>query len=67
MPILQKEERDGVSILTLNRPEILNAISKALGEALESALLDVARSIRSARKSESGVRSRSAAARLSRL
>lgn len=43
MPILQKEERDGVSILTLNRPEILNAISKALGEALESALLDISR------------------------
>ncbi|MCW3477225.1 enoyl-CoA hydratase/isomerase family protein [Limobrevibacterium gyesilva] len=41
MSILLRDDRDGVSILTLNRPEIHNAISTAVGEALEAALRDI--------------------------
>jgi enoyl-CoA hydratase/carnithine racemase len=36
MPVLLCEEREGVVILTLNRPEVRNAISKALAEEIES-------------------------------
>lgn len=38
MPILLQEERDGVLLLTLNRPEALNALSSALSLALLDAV-----------------------------
>src|SRR5829696_8686779 len=38
MPILLQEERDGVQLLTLNRPEALNALSTELALALLGAL-----------------------------
>jgi len=34
MPVLLQEERDGVLLLTLNRPEALNALSTELALAL---------------------------------
>jgi enoyl-CoA hydratase/carnithine racemase len=43
MSILLTEERDGVAILTLNRPEARNAISQALAETLESKLREIGR------------------------
>ncbi len=38
MSILLQEERDGILLLTLNRPEALNALSNALAEALLAAV-----------------------------
>ena len=38
MPPLLHEERDGVVVLTLNRPEVRNAISKALAEEIEATI-----------------------------
>ncbi len=41
--ILLVEERDQTAILTLNRPDVQNAISKALAERLEATLSDIAK------------------------
>lgn len=38
MPPLVCEEREGVVVLTLNRPEVRNAISKALAEEIEATI-----------------------------
>ncbi|MDF1586966.1 enoyl-CoA hydratase/isomerase family protein [Marinimicrococcus flavescens] len=43
MSILLSEERDGVLVLTMNRPESRNAISQALAEAIEAKLRETAR------------------------
>jgi enoyl-CoA hydratase/carnithine racemase len=43
MSILLQEERDGVLLLTLNRPEALNALSNALAETLLGVVNDVAK------------------------
>ncbi|WP_158967310.1 enoyl-CoA hydratase-related protein [Chachezhania sediminis] len=40
MDILLREDRDGVAILTLNRPEGLNALSGSLARALQAAVED---------------------------
>lgn len=42
-PILLREDHDGVALLTLNRPELRNAISQALAEELEAVLNDIAK------------------------
>ncbi len=40
-PILLREDRDGIALLTLNRPETRNAISAAMIEALVTALASI--------------------------
>lgn len=40
-PILLREERDAVVVLTLNRPKVRNAISQGLAETLEAELLRI--------------------------
>ena len=41
-PVLLREDRDGVCVLTLNRPQARNALSEAMLEALGRALTDLA-------------------------
>jgi len=41
-PLLRREDRDAVAILTLDRPASRNALSRAMLDALEEALADIA-------------------------
>jgi enoyl-CoA hydratase/carnithine racemase len=47
-PIVLREDKDGIAILTLNRPAARNSLSEAMLEALGAALLEIAteRSVR---------------------
>lgn len=40
-PMLLREDRDGIALLTLNRPEARNALSSALVDALMTALVSI--------------------------
>src|ERR1700687_3179137 len=42
LPVLLREDRDGVCILTLNRPRARNALSEAMLDALGRELADIA-------------------------
>jgi len=39
--MLQVEKKDGVAVVTLNRPEAMNALSKAMRSALYRAMVDI--------------------------
>ena len=41
VPVLLREDHDGVAVLTLNRPEARNALSEAMLAALGGALVDI--------------------------
>lgn len=42
-PILLREDKDGLSTLTLNRPQARNALSEALMDAIIAALGEIGR------------------------